>query len=89
MPVYEYQCVVCGKIFEVLHGIHEDYKADCPSCHGRVKRILSPSNFILKGAGFYVNDYPSETRRKAESKEKHPEKPAGAPGGDNKAEKQA
>ena len=75
MPVYEYQCIECGAIFEVFHGIDEDYRATCPKCLGEAKKILSPSNFILKGSGFYVNDYPSESRKKAESSEKEPIKP--------------
>ncbi len=74
MPVYEYQCTECGEIFEVLHKITETYGDGCPKCHGEAKRILSPSNFILKGSGFYVNDYPSKTRKKAESSEKEQSK---------------
>ncbi|MFQ5893939.1 MAG: FmdB family transcriptional regulator, partial [Nitrospinota bacterium] len=35
----------------------------CPTCGKRARRILSPAGFILKGAGFYVNDYPSASRK--------------------------
>ena len=93
MPVYEYQCMQCNDVFEILHGINEEYRDGCPKCRGQAKRILSPSNFVLKGTGFYVNDYPSEGRKKAESKEKEkekqkePEKPA--PAKTEKAEKAA
>lgn len=87
MPVYEYQCMECGKIFEVLHRMDEHYEARCPKCQGEAKRILSPSNFILKGSGFYVNDYPSESRKKAGSSKKQPEKPT--PAKEQKAEKPA
>jgi putative FmdB family regulatory protein len=73
MPLYEYQCSQCGAIFEILHGIDETYAGRCPECQGQARRILSPSNFILKGSGFYVNDYPSEGRKKAESDEKKPD----------------
>lgn len=37
---------------------------------------MSPTNFILKGSGFYVNDYPSESRKKAKKEEKEAGKPA-------------
>jgi predicted nucleic acid-binding Zn ribbon protein len=43
----------------------------------QARRIISPSNFILKGSGFYVNDYPSESRKKGEKGEKEAGKPAG------------
>ena len=75
MPLYEYQCARCGSIFEIFHGIDETYEGKCPECQGEAKRILSPSNFILKGSGFYVNDYPSDSRKKAKSTEKRPESP--------------
>ena len=94
MPVYEYQCKECGKVFEILHGINENYRDGCPQCRGEAKRILSPSNFILKGSGFYVNDYPSEGRKKAastpkegDSGEKKSEKPAATK--DERAEQHA
>jgi predicted nucleic acid-binding Zn ribbon protein len=35
-----------------------------------VHRLLSAAPFILKGEGWYVTDYPSESRKKALSAEK-------------------
>ena len=35
-----------------------------------MKRLLSPAPFILKGEGWYVTDYPSESRKKALESEK-------------------
>jgi len=35
-----------------------------------VKRLLSAAPFILKGEGWYVTDYPSESRKKALESEK-------------------
>lgn len=32
--------------------------------------MLAPAPFILKGAGFHVNDYPSESRKKGLTEEK-------------------
>jgi len=74
MPVYEYQCLQCNHVFEIMHRINKEYQDGCPRCHGKAKRILSPSNFILKGSGFYVNDYPSKSRKKPEPEKKEPEK---------------
>lgn len=74
MPIYEYQCQQCRNIFEVFHKVEEEINPACPRCLGQARRIISASNFILKGSGFYVNDYPSASRKKAE---KETGKPAG------------
>jgi hypothetical protein len=31
-----------------------------------VRKILSPTAFVLKGSGWYATDYPSNERKKAE-----------------------
>ena len=56
MPVYEYHCEDCGKVFEILIKDHSD-KPECPFCEGRVKRVMSRFGMELKGSGFYRNDY--------------------------------
>lgn len=77
MPIYEYQCQQCRNIFEVFHKVEEQINPACPRCFGQARRIISASNFILKGSGFYVNDYPSESRKKSDKAEKETAKPAG------------
>lgn len=76
MPIYEYQCTRCNNKFEVFHRIEEEANPACPKCLGQARKIMSPTNFILKGSGFYVNDYPSESRKKAKKEEKEAGKPA-------------
>ena len=70
MPTYEYQCEKCQRVFEVRQRITEAPLSTCQVCGGRVKRLLSPAPFILKGEGWYVTDYPSEARKKAMDAEK-------------------
>ncbi|PYO25104.1 MAG: transcriptional regulator [Candidatus Rokuibacteriota bacterium] len=70
MPTYEYQCEKCQREFEVRQRITEAPLTACEVCGGRVKRLLSPAPFILKGEGWYVTDYPSESRKKAREAEK-------------------
>ncbi len=65
MPTYEYQCEKCQRVFEVRQRITEAPLTACDACGGRVQRLLSPAPFILKGEGWYVTDYPSESRKKA------------------------
>ena len=70
MPTYEYQCAGCNRVFEIRQRISEPALTTCDVCGGAVRRLLSPAPFILKGEGWYVTDYPSESRKKALSAEK-------------------
>jgi putative FmdB family regulatory protein len=57
MPIYEYECSKCGKVFEVFQRITEDPLTKCKSCEGTVNRLISQCSFQLKGTGWYVTDY--------------------------------
>jgi len=70
MPIYEYECDHCDEIFEIFHKIDEDCKVACPKCLGPARKLISATNFVLKGAGFYVNDYPSKSRKEGTKAEK-------------------
>jgi putative FmdB family regulatory protein len=70
MPIYEYECKRCKEVFEIFHKIDEEVKVACPKCLGPAKKLISATNFVLKGSGFYVNDYPSKSRQDAKKKEK-------------------
>ena len=56
MPIYEYKCPECG-VFEVTQRITEDALEDCPTCQGKVQKLISNTSFQLKGTGWYVTDY--------------------------------
>jgi len=52
MPIYEYECESCGLRFERWQSITEDPIAECPECHGRIRRLISSgTGFIFKGSG--------------------------------------
>jgi putative FmdB family regulatory protein len=70
MPIYEYECNQCKEVFEIFHKIDEDCKVACPKCLGPARKLISATNFVLKGSGFYVNDYPSKTRQDGKKSEK-------------------
>ena len=57
MPIYEYECSKCGKVFEVFQRITEEPLAKCKFCEGQVNRLISQCSFQLKGTGWYVTDY--------------------------------
>lgn len=56
MPIYEYQCQKCGT-FETTQRITEQPLSKCPTCKGKVKKLISNTSFQLKGTGWYVTDY--------------------------------
>ena len=70
MPTYEYECDACHRVFEVRQRITAAALTTCDACGGTVRRLLSAAPFILKGEGWYVTDYPSESRKKARESEK-------------------
>ena len=91
MPIYEYQCMQCGKIGEVLQKFSDKPLKKCHHCSGKLQKLISHSSFHLKGTGWYVTDYAgksgntSTTQKKAakasstdtsQSKESKPEKSA-------------
>ena len=69
MPTYEYECLKCPRVFEVRQRITEPALETCDRCGGPIHRLLSATPFILKGGGWYVTDYPSESRKKASKSE--------------------
>lgn len=71
MPIYEYVCKKCGE-FEVTQRITEPALRKCPTCKGKVERILSRSSFVLKGSGWYATDYGRKTNGAPEPKESSP-----------------
>jgi putative FmdB family regulatory protein len=85
VPTYEYECDKCRRVFEVRQRISEPALTTCDACGGAVRRLLSPAPFILKGDGWYVTDYPSESRKKALEAEKKAPSAATDKAGDSKA----
>ena len=57
MPIYEYECMKCGRIKEVLQKISDNPLTQCEHCSGELHKLVSQSSFHLKGTGWYVTDY--------------------------------
>jgi len=58
MPIYEYECVKCKRVLEIMHKMTDNPKIKCPRCLVVMKRLISKiGGFILKGSGFYATDY--------------------------------
>ena len=56
MARYDYRCTVCGKVFEVSHGMREHPDVACPDCGAPASREFTASGIVLKGSGFYNTD---------------------------------
>ncbi len=77
MPIYEYRCNKCGQ-FETVQKITDPHLKRCPTCRGKVTKLISNTSFHLKGTGWYVTDY---ARKDGKSKE------SGTESKDSKTEK--
>lgn len=59
MPIYEYTCENCGKVIEKFKRINDESDEYC-NCGGKLHKLISNSNFILKGGGWYSSGYSKE-----------------------------
>lgn len=58
MPIYEYRCLACDKVFEEIHQHADDIMEEpCPTCGKGSRRVISNTTFVLKGGGWYVTEY--------------------------------
>ena len=82
MPFYEYECEACGHHLEALQKISDAPLRKCPDCgRSKLRRLISPPVFRLKGSGWYETDFKSdkEARRNlAGHAEKEEAKASGA-----------
>ena len=83
MPLYEYQCTACEQRFERIQKFSDPPVDTCPSCGGKVRKLLSSPAIQFKGSGWYITDY---ARAGSKDDKKGGDKPAaGGPGGGNEA----
>ena len=64
MPIYEFECKKCHKIFEYVEKSINFDDHYCPICHEKLKKVISLSNFKLKGDGWYATDYKESKQNK-------------------------
>ena len=57
MPIYEYCCKKCNKVFEEWLKDFDVESMPCPHCDGDGERMISMPSFILKGGGWYATEY--------------------------------
>ena len=71
MPLYEYSCDSCQQTSEHLMKISDSAPEFCPLCKekGVLKKLVSRSNFVLKGTGWYETDFKGTPEKKGASKQ--------------------
>jgi putative FmdB family regulatory protein len=73
MPLYEYECLKCGKRFEQIRKFSDPPVKTHDGCGGKVRKLLSAPAIQFKGTGWYVTDYgragKSDPERKADKKQ--------------------
>jgi putative FmdB family regulatory protein len=93
MPLYEYECFLCGHHFERIRKVAEAATVSCPACGGKVRRLLGVPALQFKGSGWYVTDYRkgdggrSTALAKTEDSPSPPTKPESKPNKDESANK--
>ena len=84
MPIYEYECLKCGKTSETMQRFSDPPLSECPECRGRLRKLISMSTFHLKGSGWYTTDYSGKNQSTAQPAEGKAE--GKAEGGEKKAD---
>lgn len=56
--IYEYRCKSCEHVFEVWQKMSDPAPSACEKCgFAEVERVISGTNFALKGGGWYSSGY--------------------------------
>ena len=63
MPLYEYQCAACEQRFERIQKFSDPPVETCPSCGGKVRKLLSSPAIQFKGSGWYITDYARQEKK--------------------------
>jgi len=63
MPVFDYRCPKCGRVYVDVYVSHPSETLLCRDrslandCDGVLKKLPATPNIIFKGNGFYETDY--------------------------------
>lgn len=64
MPIYEYQCQLCGHEHEALQKLSDEPLTQCPDCQkSGLKKKISAAGFRLKGSGWYETDFKTGNKK--------------------------
>lgn len=90
MPLYEYECVKCGRRTERIEKVSGPHLKSCPHCGGKVERVQAAPAIQFKGSGWYVTDYAQKpSGAAAPESAKDASSDGAAAGGDTKTKEPA
>jgi len=79
MPLFDFQCGQCGRVFEFQRPFGSKTRPACPSCKSkRTEKLMTPPAIQFKGKGFYKTDsrpLPAKGTKKAAPKKAPEAKP--------------
>ena len=67
MPTFDYRCTACGRVFEVLHGVHANGPERCEVCGGALSKLISAPTIHFKGSGWAGKDARDSVRSRSTS----------------------
>jgi len=66
MPIYEYECRICGHTLESFERMSDEPLKDCPKCNKpELQKLISQAGFQLKGTGWYATDFKDKKQPKS------------------------
>jgi putative FmdB family regulatory protein len=57
VPLYEYECLKCGRHTDKIEPVSGPHLKKCPHCGGKVESVITAPAIKFKGSGWYVTDY--------------------------------
>jgi len=78
VPIYEYKCTSCGKLFELKQKVSDPQvqtceQFGCPDAKP-VDKLISAPAIMFKGTGWYVTDYSDKLKEPGTKSENKGEK---------------
>ena len=69
MPVYEYYCKSCDKIFDLWMSMDDSDEQECADCGKSMKRMIGKPIIEFKGSGWASDGYSKQkTKTNEENK---------------------
>ena len=66
MPIYEFKCRSCGVVVEKIMKISDVAPSLCEcGSQGKLIKLMSRTNFVLKGQGWYETDFKDKNQNKS------------------------
>ena len=67
MPLYEYQCQTCKRTLEKRQKFSDPELTECPTCGGRLEKLISAPAVQFKGGGWFADGYGNKSAAKSGS----------------------